>query len=261
MFFRFENKYALPNFIIIGVQKGGTTSLWFNLRKHPGIEMAPNFRSYWWNGKVNKKEIHFFDSEFNRGAEWYKKQFNNNGKIQGEATPDYIVDNLYHKRMFSIAPKAKLIITLRDPVTRAHSAFNHFLQEEYMSHINYSPKLSFEENLIIDEKDQFRNGIIRYGFYMDQIEDLLKYYPRGQILIIISERLKEKPKETYRKLFDFLGAKRIKIEIEPNIGKREYPSPLEENLKKKLYKIYKSYNERLFNFLGYRIKEWEDPYL
>jgi len=257
--FLLKSKYTLPHFLIIGAQKGGTSSLWHNLKKHPEIELSPNFRSKWPDGSPNSKEIHFFDREFDRGVEWYKKQFNNNQKVQGEVTPDYLVDNTYHERMFKTVPKAKLIIALRDPVTRVYSAYNHFQQEGYMLNVDYSTALTFEENYALDKKNKYKTGMIRYGFYIDQIENLLKYYPKEQILIIISEHLKKKPEENYNKVFDFLGVKKINSHVE-NIHIRSYFDTLQEDMKKELYRLYKPYNKRLFKLLGYEIKEWIEPY-
>ena len=91
----------LPDFLVIGVKKGGTTSLWEHLRKHPDIEMSPNFISKFKAGGLNKKEVEFFDNIGNwiKGINWYKSLFNNNGKLQGEATPDYISTKTAHKKI------------------------------------------------------------------------------------------------------------------------------------------------------------------
>jgi hypothetical protein len=247
----------LPDFLVIGVQKGGTTSLWFHLRKHPQIEMAPNFKEIRENGKVKLKEVGFFSNRerWKRGLVWYATLFNRNNKLQGEATPDYISALKAHKNIFKTVPKAKLIIILRDPVTRTYSAFNH-IKEDQASWGVYDSSKNFEYNL---EKEMKGEGgsLLEKGVYINQIKNLLKFYPRKQLLILISERMKEHPQEAYNKIFAFLGIKKMKIEYEPGVHSRKYPEKMKKSTEKKLYRFFKTYNERLFKFLGYRISEWE----
>lgn len=250
----------LPDFLIIGVQKGGTSSLWYHLQQHPQIEMSPKYTGRITGGqKGSKKEVHFFDDEevWNKGIYWYKSLFNNNGKLQGEATPAYISKKVYCQRMFEVIPKAKLILILRDPVSRALSAYNHARQEEAVwGNLDY--RLTFEENLTTEIRDYFeKDGMIKRGFYIDQIKELLSLYPKEQLLILISEQMKKKLQQTYNKIFDFLDVKRIEINYDPDIHKRKYDVSISKQTEKMMYKIYDKYNELLFQFLGYRIPEWE----
>ncbi len=123
-------KGKLPDFLIIGVQKGGTTSLWYHLKEHPQIQMSPNFIGKNSIGKINTKEVHFFDNpkQWGKGISWYKSLFNENSQLQGEATPDYVSDFNAHERMYKDVPNAKLIVILRNPIDRAYSAYNHQIQ-------------------------------------------------------------------------------------------------------------------------------------
>jgi hypothetical protein len=260
-FFNFNlSQGKLPDFIIIGVQKGGTSSLYANLKQHPDIEMCPNLAVTYLNGTRNTKEAHFFDNNQNwaRGIGWYKSLFNNSGKLQGDATPNYICEVKSQRRMFSVAPQAKLILILRDPVTRAHSNFNHMKSElPFTKDWCYLPYGTFEENIFKEIENKFKGpGVINRGFYIDQIEPLLKFYPRNKILILISERMKQDMQGTYKKIFDFLEVKMVNLEFIQDVNKRKYDGPMSKQAEKRLYEIYKPYNERLFKFLGYKIPEW-----
>jgi len=257
----------LPDFIIPGIMKGGTTSLWFHLNQHPKIEMSPNFLKLRQDPdgslREDRKEIHFFDErdKWRRGIKWYQQFFNDNDKLQGEATPNYLHNFCAHKRMFKILPKAKLIIVLRDPIKRAFSEYNQ-IQHSYPISKNwcYLPRKSFRENILKEIEKKFEGGIIKKGFYMEQIKNLLRYFPRKQLLIIISEQMKKNPQETYDKICDFLGIRRINIKsinYDPFMNSKRYFKKPKKKDALILYEIYKPYNEELFKFLGYEIKEWE----
>ncbi len=240
-----ENKF--PNIVIIGAQKSATTSLWHNLNKHLNIKMVRSrYRS--------QLEMHFFDSNYRKGELWYKSHFKKDGKLWGEKTPSYICKTKYHKRMYETIPNAKLILCLRNPVTRAYSQWNmsvdHFRKKGWSNPTFY--KYTFER--AIKKFDR----IIKYGFYIDQIESLLKFYPKEQVHILIFERLKKDMKKEYNKIWKFLGVKKFHS---PSFGDeyhtRNYIKPMKKEIEKKLYKLYEPYNKRLFDFLGYEIKEWE----
>jgi len=106
----------LPNFIIIGAQKCGTTSLHHYLDQHDEIVMS----------KV--KELNFFNEELNwsKGLKWYEAHFQGEGKMRGEASPHYTnypMSPGVAKRMKEIVPDAKIIYLVRDPVERLISAY------------------------------------------------------------------------------------------------------------------------------------------
>ena len=112
---------TLPNLIVIGTQKGETSSLHYYLSLHPQICMS------------REKELNFFISErdwsnWKRGVEWYKKKFIGKAQIYGESSPNYTNYPRYDqvpKRMHSIVPEAKLVYILRDPIKRIISHYMH----------------------------------------------------------------------------------------------------------------------------------------
>jgi hypothetical protein len=250
----------LPDFLIIGAQKSGTTSLWKHLKKHPHIEMSPNFVAFSYNHHVNRKETHFFNRNWHKGVNWYANLFNDNNKLQGEVTPTYISSLSCHKRIYETIPNAKLVLVLRDPVTRAYSQFNNTKQAfPYAKNQLLLPYQGLRENILAtidDDNCDSKVTFIKRGYYIEQIESLLLQYPADQLHIVISERMRGDMNSTYDKLFSFLGVENVHIEFELNTHKRAYKEELNEEDEKLLYDIYKPYNEKLFQFLGYEIEEW-----
>src|SRR5690606_33886153 len=117
-------KRALPDFIIVGAQKAGTTSLFHYLSEHPQI-ISPY-----------KKEVHYFDGglnpeidTFKKGEKWYRSNFPRKPKSKSiktfEASPLYLFNPLAPQRIKDLLPNVKLIILLRDPVERAISQYHH----------------------------------------------------------------------------------------------------------------------------------------
>ncbi len=265
----------LPDFIIAGIEKSGTTSLFVNLSKHPRIEMTPNAMRYMKLGMAgNMKESQFFNKKWSKGVGWYRGLFNNNDKLQGEAASNYLFREEFIRRMSGVVPHAKIIISLRDPVTRAYSQYHHFRGPYRKSLSRMLTRLEHEKNLFIkvaklrnlsfDEtiKKEIKKGItvgsgvIGKGLYINLIESLLKYYPRQQVLIVISEQMKQNMQVTYNKIFDFLSVERLKIDFNMDVLVGKYERNMSKWAQGTLNRTYSPYNERLFNFLGCKVPEW-----
>jgi hypothetical protein len=176
----------LPDFIVIGAMKSGTTSLHHYLNLHPEISMS------------NLKEIDFFsiDSNWKKGVKWYESYFTENSKIRGESSTSYskhpAFDNVA-KRMYSVLPNVKLIYLIRDPIERIVS---HYIQ-------NYSAD---RENRTISKalKGFKNNHYIYCSKYYYQLQQYLKYYNSADITIITSNDLLNNRRETLRKIFKTL---------------------------------------------------------
>lgn len=242
----------LPDFIIIGSQKAGSTYLQHILSCNPEIEMSPNFPNIIKDkNALSLREIHFFNSDkFKKGAGWYKLFFNNNKKLQGEKTPIYISQIVSHKRMFETVPNAKLILLIREPAARLYSAYN-------QPGAGYDRTKSFEENIELDLAKNSKDSLVARGFYIDQIENLLRYYPKNQLLIIITEQMKKDPEKIYRKVCDFLDIGYSDVDFNKKVNANKYKDEINKETEEKLRNLYKPYNQRLYNFLGQEIEEWE----
>jgi hypothetical protein len=186
----YMSKGHLPNFLIIGAAKSGTTSLHAYLSAHPDICMS------------QKKELRFFVptdryGRFDNGVDWYKNNFNRSALLYGESSPQYTV---YPKisgvpeRIHSVVGYPKLIYILRDPVNRVLSHYVQIVDEYY-------PVQDFRAWLsTITERQSYF-----YSLYFFQLSQYLRIFPRSNILVLVSERLAADPQPTLRSVFDFLG--------------------------------------------------------
>jgi hypothetical protein len=174
---------CLPNLIVIGGMKCGTSSLHFYLRQHPQIVMSA------------EKELNFFIEERNwgRGVDWYASQFRD-AEVRGEVSPNYTACERFPGvpgRMHALLPDAKLIYLVRDPVERAISHWIH----------NYSDG---RENRQFDEAIRHWSYVER-SQYWRQLEAFLDFFPARQVLVVETEELRHRRRETMRRIFEFLG--------------------------------------------------------
>ncbi|RIJ33322.1 sulfotransferase domain-containing protein [Henriciella algicola] len=201
------------DFMIAGVQKGGTTSLDAYLRQHPGISMA------------KKKEVHFFDKRppthipfidyavYHRQFEWPRQA---EGAKLGEATPILTWWTGSLERLWRYNPEIKVITLLRDPVERAWSHFrmDKRLQREGAS---FSDAIRTERERArrsLPKQDRERSQLAR-GYYAQQVRSLQRLFRDDQLLFLRSEYLSKSPQETLDKVTDFIGVDRFAFEPEP----------------------------------------------
>ncbi len=242
---------CLPNFIILGAQKAGTSSLYHYLIQHPEISSAV------------KKEIHFFDFKYNKGLNWYKSNFDNTKKITGEATPNYFFYPNACERIYEHLPGIKLIVLLRNPVERAISHYYHNIKvkrepldirhafnfEKTRLNIDYQ-KLKADKNYIAYHYMYF--SYKAKGIYYKQLQKYFKYFNKNQFFIIQSERFFNNPELILLNLWKYLGVNEnfIPNDLEP-VNKSKIKKDVPEKFYKELIEFYKPYNEKLYNLLGY----------
>ena len=235
----------LPNALIIGGMKCGTTTLNAWLRSHPQVAFSAI------------KEVHYFDQHYNRGEGWYRSFFPIWEWLKGarcvmEATPAYLFRAaVVAPRMYQLLPDARLIVMLRDPVQRAISHYGHRFR-------NGEEKRSIEEALlpdhgiVLDSENFYKTR----GLYADQIEEILKFYPREHLMIIKSEEFFENPAPIYRAVQEFLG---LALQDLPagsaprNVGQR--PSEIPESVLQHLVQYYHMPNQKLGQLLPF-FKVW-----
>jgi hypothetical protein len=176
----------LPNFIIIGAMKGGTSSLYRYIASHPDV--VPS----------STKETDFFKTvdDFNKGLNWYKSLFRKNGKLAFEASPNYTKRHMFPgvpARMYSVLPETKLIYVLRDPIDRVLSHYVH-------NYAHGRESRPFSE--VIRNPD---SNYIQTSKYYFQIQAFLEYYSVKQLLLIESERLRRDTVNVVNDVFKFLN--------------------------------------------------------
>lgn len=187
---------TLPNFLVIGAMRSGTSSLRHYLSVHPEIFMA------------SVKEVHFFDRHFDLGVEWYRSHFADarSSSAVGEATQTYMYDERALPRMADVLPGAKLIAILRNPVDRAYSHYwlNRALQRESLS---FAEAVAAERDRLADgdERARFRHSYIDRGRYERQLTTVCERYSREALLVVLFEELRDSPVTTYRTICRFLG--------------------------------------------------------
>ena len=194
----------LPDFLGLGVQKGGTTSLHCLLEQHPNVFLPP------------VKEVHYFSLNFAAGVSWYRSQFAEAKPDQrcGEITPYYLFHPQAPSRIQALLPMARLIVLLRDPVERALSQYYHSCRH------GFEP-LQLEAALVAESKrlqgadaalqaldGQHRShqehSYLSRSRYEQQLPKWLESFPPDQLLILRSEDLFEKPQEVWQQLLKFL---------------------------------------------------------
>ena len=200
---------TLPNFLIIGSAKAGTTSLYVYLMQHPEIYMSP------------VKETHFFsfdnESKMTKGpgdpiykaitdVNDYQALFNDvrDEKAIGEASTSYLYRPEAPGRIHEMLPDVKLIAILRNPVDRAFSAYMHVVRDERETAENFEKALALEENRKAANWDPIWH-FTSVGHYYEQLERYFKVFKRDQIKIYLYEDLNLNKDNLLKDIFNFLG--------------------------------------------------------
>ncbi|XP_028331984.1 heparan sulfate glucosamine 3-O-sulfotransferase 3A1-like [Gouania willdenowi] len=189
-----EGSKKLPQAIIIGVKKGGTRALLEFLRVHPDIRAVG-------------AEPHFFDRNYDNGLDWYRELMPKTleGQITMEKTPSYFVTREAPARISAMSRDTKLIVVVRDPVTRAIS--------DYTQTLSKKPDIPSFESLTFKNRTtgliDTSWSAIQIGIYAKHLDNWLQYFPMEQILFVSGERLISDPAGELGRVQDFLGLKRI----------------------------------------------------
>jgi len=188
------NTKQLPQALIIGVKKGGTRALLEFLRIHPDIR-APG------------PEVHFFDKNYQRGLEWYRKQLPSSspGQITMEKTPSYFITKGVPEKVYNMSKDIKCLVVVRDPVIRAISDWTQAASKR--AEIKPFQEMAFIDNMtgLVDTSW----GAVKIGIYARHLQRWLKYFPLNQIHFVNGENLVLEPIEELNKVQDFLGLKRV----------------------------------------------------
>lgn len=246
---------ALPDFLVVGEMKSGTSSLFYYLQRHPDI--LPPWR----------KELHFFNLGHGKGLGWYRAHFplrRNLGanKLTGEGCPEYLYAPGAAARMHKVLPDARLIVILRDPVQRAISHYHHEVRmgREYLPLFD-ALKVEEERLAETDINDPFgletylHASYKRRGCYADHLSNLFSIYDKEQVLILGNNELLGDPKAVIDRAYEFLGLQPATDEIDyprKNVGDREAVAP---EVLSYLESHFKPHNDRLFQLLGRQV-DW-----
>jgi hypothetical protein len=191
----------MPNFLIIGSQSAGTTSVYNYLKQHPQMYVSPIKETHFFVHDGQNLELlrHLTPGITSLAAYQALFQDVSEHKAIGEASPLYLVDPHAAARIRHYLPEAKLIAILRDPAERAYTAY-------WMRVRDGRENRSFEQ--AIDEEmrglDVALRGYVRWGFYATHLKTYLALFDRAQLAICLFDDLRADPAEFMRELFRFL---------------------------------------------------------
>jgi hypothetical protein len=183
----------LPDFLIIGAMKSGTTTLRLYLDEHPQARCV--------------KETHFFNVNYERGAGWYASLFADDGKhpaLVGEKCPAYLSRPQATKRMAELLPAARLVVLLRDPVERAYSHYWHARREGW-ERLSFRRAIAAEDRRLAANPTGERRNYVHQSRYLPQLEHVCSLYPRDALLVMLFEDLRDDPAGTFARTCRFLG--------------------------------------------------------
>ena len=249
---------VLPDFIIMGTVRSGTTSLYYNICEHPSVLPA----AY--------DEIGFFDSNYHLGIKWYQSMFpkqkemqeikkNTGFSITGEDTPFYFWKKEAIDRIFQCLPNVKIIAIFRNPVDRAYSNYNLGLRmntEKSTFEETIDEEIEFLENNSFRDSIERRRSYVTKGIYEKQIKSWFDVFPRKQIHILSTEEMQQNPQDELLKIFKFLEIPEYIIKNPQKQKLAEYEK-MKMETRKKLLNFYKSYNENFFEMIKQRFN-WEN---
>lgn len=249
-----RSQRPLPDFIIAGVQKGGTTFLYQEMLRHPEVR-----------GSLTK-EVHFFDENFDKGIDWYSGMFprSRSGEkiLRGEASPEYIFHPGAVRRIADTLPDTLLIVILRDPVQRALSQYKHERRLGFEYCATFEEALALEDSRVGDEFEMLSNGSMarsfavshfaytRRGLYAEQLERATKLIGRERLLVLVSEDMFVDPSGTTSRALEFVGATPHVIN---RVGQNDMAfesESMDEDTKSMLTQRFAAPNAELADFLG-----------
>lgn len=250
---------SLPDFVVIGAQKSGTTSLYRYLSLHPRIRSA------------RIKEVDYFDLSHAFGERWYRAQFPlrawSHGQLTGEASPYYLFHPHAPQRAAQLVPLAKLLVILRNPVDRAYSHYQHVVARGHET-LAFEAALEHEKRVVPLEGRRIledplyrslaheRHSYVARGEYAEQLERWLRWFPREQLHVVVAERMFGQTDEAMAEVFQFLRVPALEIKSPEVFKSGRYSDGMGPDTRRLLVEHFRPHNARLQDLLGMRL-EWD----
>ena len=251
-----------PDFLIVGAQRCGTTSMYKTLSQHPGVLPA-----------VNRKGIHYFDTDYQRGPLWYqahfpleataRKQQHRLGlrPITGESSPYYMFHPLAAQRIARDLPDVRLVVMLRDPVERSYSAHAHetargYETESFERALELEPERLEGQAALLAADPTYashqhqHNAYLTRGQYCEQLQHLAQAVGRDRMYVVDSQHFFETPERSYDDLLRFLGLPAWPATTFEQHNARPR-SPMSIALRERLLTHFEPYDEQLTQWLGH----------
>jgi hypothetical protein len=251
----------LPGFLIVGAQRGGTTSMYQTVSQHPAVMRA-----------VLHKGVHYFDTGYDHSLAWYRGHFpllaqaalraraTGQAPVTFESSPYYMFHPLAPERIHRDLPGVRLLVLVRDPVERAYSAYAHELARGYETE-SFERALELEDERLAGEAERIvsqpgyhshshqHQAYLTRGLYADQLERLDRLFGRDRVRVVDSGRFFAEPEPVYDGVLDFLGLRRHGYPVFERHNARPR-SPMPESLRARLGEHFQSSDERLAHWLG-----------
>jgi Sulfotransferase domain len=254
---------VLPDYLVIGSPRAGTTSVHGWLEAHPCVAAV-------------QKELLYFNVNYGRGVDWYRSRFPTEDErercrqergtalVAGDATASYMLHSLVPARAAELLPQAKLVVCLRDPVDRAYSQFHAGRRRGYEPLDTLAAAVAAEEGRLAGEVERTRAdagyhsralhvwAYLASSRYAEQLERWYRLFGREQVLLLNFEReLTQAPREALARLHAFLGLPPHENAELPvlNMNAGSYP-PLDEGVRESLVEYFRPHNRRLYELTG-----------
>jgi hypothetical protein len=254
---------ALPNYLIAGAQRCGTTSLQRYLIEHPQVTPA---------GVM--KGVHYFDTnDYHRGLDWYRSHFPTRRSmasmteriggtvLTGESSPYYMFHPLAPNRIAADLPGVKIVVLLRDPVDRAYSHYLHETRRGYES-LEFEPALEAENGRLVGERERMvadptydsfslrHHSYMARGEYFTQVRRLSDLVGQERLLVVSSEQMFGDPGATYHRVLRFLGLPEFNPPGFAAQNANVYLSPISNQARHMLEDRFREPNKLLYDFVG-----------
>jgi hypothetical protein len=247
----------LPSYLIVGTKRGGTSSLHEYVVQHPDVRRA-----------LTVKGTRYFDVRFDRGWDWFVKQFPttksldkaqaaNNGvrPLLGDASPYYCFHPEAVGRIADRLPNARLILLVREPVARAWSHYNYEKARDRETR-TFRDALDREEDRLRDGDGEHSAeychrhfGYRARGHYAEQVERILQHFPREQLLVMESEKLFSEPQAAMDDVFAFCGLAPYVGDFTETVKGNSYKG-IEPDVRAELDRYFEPQNAALEALLG-----------
>jgi hypothetical protein len=198
-----------PSFFIVGAPKAGTTALHDYLAGHPEVCMSSDKEPNYFSDKEIQSQGLYYEKKNPKNEQEYLALFSckESHKIAGESSVSYLFYPEVAQRIFDFNPAARIIISLREPVSRA---FSHYLMDYSLGLVSDS----FEDIVFRKKSGKampiYYQQYVELGFYYQQVKRYLDLFPSGQVLIFLHDELSSEPSATLEKLSGFLGIRHFR---------------------------------------------------
>ena len=250
----------LPDALVIGAQRCGTSTLYRHLGRHPDV--APSLR----------KEVEYFSRRYGRGERWYRAHFAlavGRPRLAFEATPDYLFHPLAAERAAAVVPGVRLVVMLREPVARAWSHYHHMVGLGHEP-LDFAAAVAAEDDRcapdlarlgadpLHDPVALLRYSYVARGRYAEQLARWRAHFPADRLLVVRSEHFFVEPAAEFRRILEFLDLRPWAPPDFRNVSRQRSlaPPPIPEPCRAALAERFAAPNQELVALLGEAAPRW-----